>query len=63
MDDTKRLDWIQQRKAIVRYREYLPDNQRTDKPWWVCAAFANPFTGVILRDAIDKAIASEKNEA
>ena len=60
MTDSVILFWIEKNKAHIKYREYLPDNKRTDKPWWVCADGHNPFTGVTLREAVKAAAYAQR---
>jgi hypothetical protein len=49
MTDREILDWLESRQCEVRYREYLPDGRRTNRPWWVCESGHVPFTGRTLR--------------
>jgi hypothetical protein len=58
--DRLRMRWIEQHQAKVEYRPIMPDGKITDRPWWICSGNGNPWRGVTLRQAIDRAIKAQR---
>ena len=48
------FDWIEEHRAEIRYREYLPDGRLTSRPWWVCIEGMNPWSGKTLKGTIGR---------
>lgn len=56
--DTELMDWMERRHATVQYWEYSPAGPPSH--WSVAGEGSNPFSGLTLRYAIDKAMKAER---